>query len=370
MTIQTDQGPEVFAAANVKQLRSTGPQTQPPEAPIRIRLRGGSVVNASELTTKEGAATINLTSGQSVKVATRQIELVVLARPNKQTDQNRDEILARDVAGDLVIIRRKNRNLDYVEGILGDVSNQKVQFKYDGEWIGVSRSRIDSFRYFRRKADALEKPRCQLITRDGSTWEVTHLALVGDLIQLKLAGDQLIELPTQTLRTLKFASTSTVYLSDLAPHKVTMTPSLQIAALAEDLEELDSSEPFLPSVDASLFGHRQNLTLAQSDGTLQQYEKGVAIHSRTELVYRLAGQYRQLEAVAGLDPLVRKAGRVNLVVRADDKELFHSEIRGGTSPTDLDLDVSGANWLTILVDYGDASDVADRLNLCDARLTK
>ena len=174
MTIQTDQGPEVFAAANVKQLRSTGPQTQPPEAPIRIRLRGGSVVNASELTTKEGAATINLTSGQSVKVATRQIELVVLARPNKQTDQNRDEILARDVAGDLVIIRRKNRNLDYVEGILGDVSNQKVQFKYDGEWIGVSRSRIDSFRYFRRKADALEKPRCQLITRDGNSRGAIH----------------------------------------------------------------------------------------------------------------------------------------------------------------------------------------------------
>ena len=140
--------------------------------------------------------------------------------------------------------------------------------------------------------------------------------------------------------------------------------------MAEDLAELDSSEPFLPSADQSLFGHQQNLALAQSDGTLQHYEKGIAIHSRTELTYRLAGEYRQLDAIAGLDPLVRKAGRVNVIIRADDNELFRAEIHGNMSPIHLKLDVSGANWLTILVDYGDASDVADRLNLCDARLTK
>jgi hypothetical protein len=328
------------------------------------------VVSAAEFTSQDGAATITLASGESLTLSTRDIELVVLSSDDKEIEQNRKEILSREVAADIVIIRRKNQNLDYVEGVLGDVNSEKVQFEYDNDWIGVKRSRIDSFRYFRRKADEPEKPRCQLVTSDGSTWEVTQLALQDNRIQLTLAGDVSFDLSAESLRTIKFASTSTVYLSDLEPHKVTLTPSLQIAALAEDLAELGSSEPFLPSNDESLFGHRQNLTLAQSDGTLQAYDKGVAIHSRTELTYRLAGEYRSLNAIAGLDPLVRKAGRVNLIVRADDNELFRSEIRGGMSPTNLQLDVSGAKWLTILVDYGDASDVADRLNLCDARLTK
>ena len=322
LTVQTDQDDLVIETANVKELRAKRKTPPRSDAPVRIKLRGGSMVTAAEYTTKDGAATIKLASGQIIKVAARDIELVVLSKPDKETDQNRQEILAREVAGDIVIVRRRNQNLDYVEGVLGDVDTSEVQFEYDDEWIGVKRSRIDSFRYFRPRIDGLERPRCQLVTQDGSTWQVTGLALKEGRLHLTLSGDLSVELPAESISTLKFASTSTIYLSDLEPHKVTLTPSLQIAALAEDLAELDSSEPFLPSSDESLFGHHQNLALAQSDGRLQQYEKGVAIHSRTELTYRLAGDYRQFDAITGLDPLVRKAGRVNLVIRADDKELF------------------------------------------------
>jgi hypothetical protein len=36
----------------------------------------------------------------------------------------------------------------------------------------------------------------------------------------------------------------------------------------------------------------------------------------------------------------------------------------------VDLDITGVKRLKILVDFGEEMDIADHLNLCDARLTK
>ena len=148
-----------------------------------------------------------------------------------------------------------------------------------------------------------------------------------------------------------------------------MTPSLDVPSLANDLSELGVEQPLLPQANSSFIGST-SLKLESSDGVINEYTKGLAIHSRTELSYRLAGEYRQFQALAGLDPTTRRTGFVSLTIRGDDKELFRSDIRPGTPPAEIDLDLTGINRLTIFVDYGDTSDIADRLNLCDARLTK
>jgi hypothetical protein len=61
---------------------------------------------------------------------------------------------------------------------------------------------------------------------------------------------------------------------------------------------------------------------------------------------------------------------VELVVSADDQELFRQVIRGDQPPVMLDLDVQNANRLKILVDFGQGLDVADHLNLCNAKVIK
>jgi hypothetical protein len=100
------------------------------------------------------------------------------------------------------------------------------------------------------------------------------------------------------------------------------------------------------------------------------FAKGLAMHSRTEIVYRLPGAYGRFKAIAGIDDSVAAKGRIHLIIRGDDKVLFDSPINGGESPKAIDLDISGTRRLTILVDYGDTFGAGDHLILGNARIYK
>jgi hypothetical protein len=103
---------------------------------------------------------------------------------------------------------------------------------------------------------------------------------------------------------------------------------------------------------------------------MQTYAKGLAIRSRTELVYRLPGGFRRLNAVAGIDPASSASGNVRLEIFGDDRLLLQTEVAGTDAPHDIDLDVEGIKRLRIVVDFGGNLDTGDWLNLCDARLVK
>ena len=62
------------------------------------------------------------------------------------------------------------------------------------------------------------------------------------------------------------------------------------------------------------------------------YRKGLALHSRTELVYRLPERFSRFLAVAGIADAVRPGGKVRLVVRGDDKVLFEAELQPAATP--------------------------------------
>ena len=89
-----------------------------------------------------------------------------------------------------------------------------------------------------------------------------------------------------------------------------------------------------------------------------------------ELVYLLTEDFRRCQALVGIDDRVREGGNVRLVISGDDKELFSQAITGHDEPFPLDLDITGVKRLKIVVDFGDELDIADHLNLCEARLTK
>ncbi len=102
----------------------------------------------------------------------------------------------------------------------------------------------------------------------------------------------------------------------------------------------------------------------------KQYAKGLAIHSRTEVVYRLPGSFNRLKAVAGIDDSVRPQGNVRLVIRGDNNVLLDTPIAGTDAPKTIDLDLSGVRRLSILVDFGDRAGIGDHLDMCNARITK
>jgi hypothetical protein len=103
----------------------------------------------------------------------------------------------------------------------------------------------------------------------------------------------------------------------------------------------------------------------------RSFEKGIGVHSYTELVYEIQGQYESFAATIGIDDAARPRGNVVFRVLGDGTPLFESgPITGQDAPKDVVVDVSKVNTLTLIVDYGEELDLADCANWGGARLLK
>ncbi len=101
------------------------------------------------------------------------------------------------------------------------------------------------------------------------------------------------------------------------------------------------------------------------------YTKGLGVHSRTELVFDIEGEFEMLVATIGIDDSVRPRGDVVFRVLGDDKMLFESgAVKGTDAPQDIKVDVANVRVLTLIVDYGGQLDLADHADWANARLLK
>jgi hypothetical protein len=107
----------------------------------------------------------------------------------------------------------------------------------------------------------------------------------------------------------------------------------------------------------------------------KRFLKGVGMHSASRLTYRLDKKYARFDAAVAIDDVADGRGSVTFGVYLlrDGKltEAYKSEIvRGGEAPRAVSVDVSGADALTLVVDYADRGDEMDRADWLDARLVK
>lgn len=365
--LQTPQDRALQPTSQVRLVRRVDPAAETPAASVAawIELTDGSRLLARDYQADDQQASIPLSAGVTAQLPTRAVRSVRFSAAQAELDRQWNEIRLAKVAGDVLIVRRPNQVLDYVVGQLGAADAERVKFLFEGNWIDVRRNKVDGMIYYEAAPAAFPAPKCRLTTCAGDLWNVQDLTLQGDQLKLTSNNGAQVSWPVSLLQTVEFGSSTTVYLSDLEPERVQWTPYVGIRSVAAELEQL-----FQPRRNQSLAGGPLRVQVAEPDGAQQEFEKGLSIHSRTELVYRLAGEYRQLAAVAGLDPSQGRGGTVIVVISADGVERWRQEIAADAPAIPIDMDVAGVNWLTVLVDFGDRADVADYLNLCDARLMK
>jgi hypothetical protein len=109
---------------------------------------------------------------------------------------------------------------------------------------------------------------------------------------------------------------------------------------------------------------------ASPDDRPRVFHKGLALRSRTELVYRVPAGFRRFTTLAGIDPSATALGNVRLEIYGDERLLAEDDIAGLEPPRSIEIDISGVKRLKILVDYGRNLDTGDWLNLCDAKILK
>ena len=356
LTMVTDKGK---ISIPVETLLTVVPKTKPQavDAPVVVQLADGSSIRGQRYVADADHARITLAGGEVVETPIGAVQSVLCgALPTAELRSDWSRLAAMKTDTDLLIIR-SGGGLDYQKGILHDVTEKVVRFDLDGETLPVKRSKVVGLVYHHGAAAELPAAICRITDTAGAVWQVRSLALDKNLKWTTPAGATVSQ-PCENIAGIDFSAGKLLYLSDLKPDSIAWTPYFSLRAPPAAVKRF-----FAPRFDRDFDSPVLRLGRVE-------YPKGIALRSRTELVYRLPERFSRFLAVAGIADAVRPDGKVRLVVRGDDKILLDAEFTGGDAPRPIDLDLTGVRRLTILVDFDQGINRADHLLLCNARMSK
>lgn len=360
-TLETDSGSTTIDGQKMLSLgpRSAGtakpPEAKPVELPVVVGLVDGSTVPAAGFSSDSRKARLLPAQGEPLEIDLRDVSAVRLQAGEPAVEQSWRDILAGKHVEDILVIR-KGDTLDYHKGVVHEVNDASVQFEMDGEKIAVKRARVFGIVYFRPPRD-LPGALCTITDGAGGKWAVRTLSFDEQLRWTTPCGVE-VRKGIDAIANIDFSAGKIVFLSELKPDSVRWTPFFSPSQPLPSVEEF-----YAPRSD-------QNFSAQPLRLRGEKYAKGLAIHSKTEMVYRLPGRFSRFKAIAGIDDEVAPNGHVRLVIRADDQTLFDETISGTDAPKSLDLDISNAKRLVILVDFGEKLDVGDHLVMALARISK
>jgi hypothetical protein len=356
ITLTTPQGPVTLETAKLLGLSVKQPEPAGKAQPtVWLELVDGSALVGAGYAAGEGVAKLALLGGATLEVPLRDVKWVQLQPHAETLARQWPRIVEGPLQAD-VLVTRKGDSLDDHKGVLRSVTDRTVQFELDGDVLPVKREKVFGLAYHQAAGRELPEPTCTVYEASGSVWSARSVALAGGELVWTTPTGLKVARPLSALTRLDLSRGKLVYLSDLKPESFEWVPYFGMGR-----EMPSRSEFYAPRGDRSLLSGP-----LQVDGI--RYAKGLALHSRTTLVYRLPGRFRRLVAVAGIDDRVRPRGNVRLVIRGDDRVLLDTAVAGTDPARPLDLDVADVRRLTILVDFGEDLDVADHLDLCEARL--
>lgn len=332
--------------------------TQP--AAVIVQLRDRSRLDCQEIAATAENAQLRLLDGAQAELATAGVEWIRFPTPSAAVTAEWERIVEVKTAGDLIVVR-KGDALDYLEGIIRSIQPDVVEFELDGEVLPVKRAKVEGLRFFRPAQAELPQPICLVYRANGAPplpAAKAEIAAAGLMVQTP--GGLRLELPWDRVKRLDYSQGKIVFLSDLEWDPQLYERQAYFGGTAPIAEGLDL---FAPQRDRALDG--KPLVLDR-----RSYSKGLALHSRTRLVYRLPGAYRRFQALAGIDDRTDDQGDVRLVIEGDGRELYAANISGADRAVELDLDITGVKRLSILCDFGKDWDVADHLILAEAKVIK
>jgi hypothetical protein len=312
-----------------------------------VLLTDGTRVSATELAVTGNSFLLKAEFWGELSGPSNRVRTVRFVEGDSSMTEKWNRLLERDSSKDLLVIRKED-SIDFVDGIVGAINEKSVLFLLDGEEIPVSREKVFGVIYH-RGAPSDVPPQGEIIHAGGDRIAMTKFDFRDGKFQASTPIGLTISGSLEGVRLVDFRPGRLDYLSEMKPRTEEYTPFFDVVWKVRNNKNFDGG--------AIRVGGRT-------------YERGLCIHSRTLLSYRLAGEYRRFQAVMGIDELVGQKGHVRVTIKADDRVLFEGEVSGGTDPLPLDYDVAGVRDLEILVDFGEDLDIADHLALADARLVK
>lgn len=252
-------------------------------------------------------------------------------------------------AEDLLLARTKDGEVVAIQGVVEGTEADRLRFHYQDQTRTLPLGQVEGWvmaaRPAPRRPDGL---RARFSLFGGLAISGVGKSLDTQGWTLESPWGQELKVPAAEVQEVRFQGGAMTYLCDLDPGQVEETPFF------------GRRMPWRR--DLGLLGEPLRV-----DG--QNYEHGIAVHSRSRLSYDLNGRYDRFEALLGFDDASRGEGRVDCRIHADGKEIFaRTDLRADEPPVTLSLPVAGTAQLRLEVDYGRDQDTGDRVIWANARL--
>lgn len=288
----------------------------------------------------------------AVKIPLENVRGIILTRPAGATLGPRllNRIFDYDAAQDAVLLG----NGDTLAGEFGSLNEQSLALETPFGKSAINRPGVQAIVFNATLAGEtqLRGEGALLSLVDGSRFIVRDVKLAeADRLSVRAQFGAHLEIPLTAVDSLRFLGGCAEYLSDLPPAEYKFEPYF----------ELDWPLVRDRSVSGSFLMLRG-----------VEYPKGLGLHSRSTVTWRLDGKYRRLRATLGIDDAAGGKGSAVFEVLLDGKPAFRSDVLTGTSPAAAleRIDLTGVKLLTLRVDYATEGDIGDHADWCDAVLVK
>jgi len=368
VTIEAADGQEqTFQPGELQGLTVTNPAARIKDKPAAlVDLTDGTQLLTKAVSVGSGMVKTATLDGKPLEVSKRVVHSLRLKEQDARLSGQWKKIEADETEGDLLVVRKNPKGedgklpyLDYLEGIVLGITDKTVAFEFDGERIDVPIAKVEGVIYFHADDEKTASPLCSLTDNAGSTWKVRTAETDDNVVTFTTVSGLTRKMEAGRIVTLDFSGGNRIYLGSLEPVDFQWFPFFKD-------ERLDDKA-------SRLLGFQRDRAITGGKITLggKSYPKGVAIPSKSELIYAVPDDFRHFKAIVGIDDATRPRGHVTLEITGDGRSLLEKKtISGKDEPFLVDLDVTGVKRLKIVVGYGRNFDVGDHLDFANARFTK
>ena len=359
--LKTGSGSESVPTSDILKIRSASPDSAPSIESIVVRLVDDSQLRVRTYLSSGTVVTVTHPQLGELRIPVASVSSVRFAAVDSKVEPEWNQLIERAPKKDMIAVR-KGDVLDHLDGIVGSMNDATLQFQLDGDDIPVKREKVFGLIFSKRESSA-RKAVAQVELSSGDLLSAKQIEWNGTKWLVRLVTGLETQVAPESIKVIDYSISKYTYLSDLEPRGMKHTPFFG---------EFSDFNVFAYRRDKDFEGNRISLGH-------KTYAKGLAIHSKTVLKYRLGGDYRRFQAVMGIGDEINR-GNVDVTVKADEKVVFNGPVKVGENgaqgarrpaPQVLDIEVSGVVELEILVDYGsDKIDIGDRLYLANARLVR
>lgn len=325
------------------------------ESATTLQFQGGGRLSCRRVVMRERRIIAQPRLGEAINVPLSVVAAVRFRKLEPTITDDWEEILENTPTRDLLVVRN-GQSLDRLEGTISGLDEETLTFLVEETRVAIDRTKPRLFAVVAAHSPDAEGESVGVVRlRNGDWLSVSSLSYDGETLSVTTAGGWKTSFPAEAISELDFGRGRVRYLSDIEPRK-------------------SEHESFLGTELDTVFDVRRDRGDASPEEPIriagQAFRKGLVIHSRTELTYRLNGDYQRFVAIAGIEDLVRPLGSVELTISLDGATALQKTITGSQPPIPIDLKVDGADDLTIVVDFADDWGTGDHLALGGARLIK